>query len=533
MATRATTVTLVSAVMRCWPWCSSLGRRRNVLPSAAMALVAIGLPLAGGEAFAQLWATGASLGGGVTFTNNGNFGSIEEKKSDVIVAVTPRVGFVREGSRLRMAGDVALPATAYIRNTEPDSLDPTLYFNANLRAIENFFFVDASLQLTRELDDPFGAQTPLGSSTNSQEILRASVSPYIKGEIGPRVRYQLRNDSSYTRSTGGSVELENYYAIRNFAEVAVLPRPFGIRATFTREDSTTSEQGAAGYRYSSEIARAGVDYSPWAQLLLTLYGGRESNNYPGINTDRSFYGAAIAWQPSERTNLTGAWEDRYFGGSWRLNFTHRMPRLAWTLTSSRDDSTLAQRYLGLPATQNVAALIDASLTTRIPDPIERARAVEELIASRGLPRSLSGPVDIFTERIEIQTSTIGTVAYIGVRNSLALTFFATKTEGVYNALFPALPDSDQDNKQRGVRLSFGHQLSSLTRMNADASWRETKGLGSLAENLTTQEIYQVLVTRRLSPRTDASTGARYQTLKSNVTAEGTEAAIFFGLGHRF
>jgi uncharacterized protein (PEP-CTERM system associated) len=267
--------------------------------------------------------------------------------------------------------------------------------------------------------------------------------------------------------------------------------------------------------------------------LLTAYGGHETNNYPGINTDRGFYGAAVSWKPSERTNLFGAWEDRYFGGSWKLTFSHRMPRLAWTLTSSRDDSTLSQRYLGLPATQNVAALIDASLTTRIPDPIERARAVEDLIVSRGLPRSLTGPVDIFTERVEVQTSTTGTVAYIGVRNTLALTFFATKTEGVYNVLFPALPDSDLNNKQRGIGLSFGHQINALTTMSADASWRETQGLGSQAGDLTRQEIYQLRTARRVAPYTTVSAGARYQSLKSNVEPEGTEAAVFVGLGHRF
>jgi uncharacterized protein (PEP-CTERM system associated) len=489
---------------------------------------------AAGPASAQRWATTAALDGGVTFTDNGNFGSSEEQKSDVIVTLTPRLGFLRDGGRLRVSGDVALPVTTYVRGTQASGIDPSFFLNASLEAVENFFFVDASMQLTREVDNPFGAQTPIGSDVNDQDVFRASISPYITGNIGSRIRYQLRNDSSYTRSKGGEFELENDYAIRNFAEIALLPRPLGLRATFTREDASANDPGAVSYRYSSEIARAGVDYAPTAQLLLTAYGARETNNYPGIDSDRGFYGASVSWKPSERTNLFGAWEDRYFGGSWRFSFDHRMPRLAWAFTSSRDDSTTPQRFLGVPATQNVAALIDASLTTRIPDPIERARAVEDLIVSRGLPRTLAGPIDIYTERLEIQTSTVGTVTLIGVRNTLAFNLFMTKTQGVYSALFPSVvPGSDQDNEQRGVGLSFGHTLNAVTTVSADASWRETRGLRSFADEQTTQQTYQLRVTRSLAPRTSATAGARYQTLKSNVEPEGTEVAVFVGLGHRF
>jgi uncharacterized protein (PEP-CTERM system associated) len=516
------------------PGCSAVAGHAGLfkLRPVAIGAAAVSLLLVAADANAQRWVRSASIDSQLTLTDNGDFEDRGEKKADAILQLTPRIGFRRAGGSLRLDGDASLSAYTYADGTQPSRIDPALNLNANLEAIDDFLFVDGSMRLQRTLDNPFGPQTPAGSSVNSQNLFQARISPYVQGNLGSRVRYRLRSDTSWTRSSGGAVDLDSQYATRQSAELSVLPRPVGLALTFDRDDSDAV--GGSRGRSTSEIARAILAYSPNPQFTFGLRAGHEENNYPGIDSRRDFYGANASWRPTERTTLSMVGEKRFFGNGWQVGFQHRMPRLAWSVRSSRDVSTLPQRFLGLPVTQNVAGLIDASLTTRIPDPIERARAVEDLIVSRGLPRELVVPVDIFSERVEVQTANSATVALIGVRSTLALTAFSSVTEGLTTFSGPVpVPDTLLDNRQRGVGLTLGHQLSQVTTLSADASWRDTRGLGVATSEQTRQQTYQLRFTHLLTPKTTATGGARYQVFDSTVQNDTSEAALFVGLGHRF
>jgi uncharacterized protein (PEP-CTERM system associated) len=506
----------------------SLAARCPALIGAAAASLLVIAP----DATAQRWATSALVDSRLTLTDNGDFENRGEKRADSILELRPRIGFRRAGGGVRLDGDAALASYTYADGTQPGRIDPALDLKANFEAIDNFLFIDGSMRLQRTLENPFGPQTPAGSSVNSQRTFQARISPYVQGSIGSRVRYRLANDTSWTRSNGSSQQLNSQYATRQSAELSLLPRPVGLSLTFDRDDSDA--EGGATRRTTSEVARASLLYSPRPQFTFGVLAGHEENNYPGFNAKRDFYGMSGTWRPTERTNLSFAGERRFFGNGWQAAFDHRMPRLAWTVRSSRAVSTLPQRFLGLPVTQDVAALIDASLTTRIPDPIERARAVEDLIISRGLPRTLVVPVDIYAEQIELRTANSATVALIGPRNTVAFTAFSSVTERLVASSGPAaVPDALLDNRQRGLGVSFAHQLSMLTTLSADASWRDTRGLGLATNEQSRQQTYQLRFTHLLTPKTTATGGARYQVFDSTVQKDTSEAALFVGLGHRF
>ena len=40
------------------------------------------------------------------------------------------------------------------------------------------------------------------------------------------------------------------------------------------------------------------------------------------------YGAGLQWSPSDRTQVTGFWEHRFFGSSYSAQINHRLPRIA-------------------------------------------------------------------------------------------------------------------------------------------------------------------------------------------------------------
>ena len=112
----------------------------------------------------------------------------------------------------------------------------------------------------------------------------------------------------------------------------------------------------------------------------------------------------------------------------------------------------------LPTAGNVASSLDAILTERFPDPAERARQVQDLIARQGLPSSLPDGVNIFSESPNVVTSYSGSLALIGVRNTLALTLYYVKTITLPDAALPPTFIDFNNNVQKGVSLSLSHRL---------------------------------------------------------------------------
>ena len=70
----------------------------------------------------------------------------------------------------------------------------------------------------------------------------------------------------------------------------------------------------------------------------------------------------------------------------RFGASNRLRRFATNLSASRSVATYPQLILQLPATGNVSGLLDAILTARFPDPVERAQQVQDLIDRQAFHR---------------------------------------------------------------------------------------------------------------------------------------------------
>jgi uncharacterized protein (PEP-CTERM system associated) len=273
------------------------------------------------------------------------------------------------------------------------------------------------------------------------------------------------------------------------------------------------------------------------QLEVGARGGYERSELFVENSSVSFLGVELAWRPSERTRLEGFWEDRSFGDALSLSFNHRSPKIAWDGRASRDLTTFDDAALSLPATGDLAALLNASLQTRIVDPVERARVVEDFIARRGLPRALQGPINVFSDQVIVRTLRTGTVTFIGVRSTVALTgFFQGDKTPAADLL--SLSGDASEVKQYGGTVAFSRRVTSSAALVASASWSRTRdALGSasagVAPRETKQQVYRSQVDQQLGPRTTGFVGVRYQKILSQIEDDADEAAVFAGLAHRF
>lgn len=486
---------------------------------------------------AATWTAETSVNSQVTVTNNSSLSPAGE--SDVVAALSPTFSVRAEGGRLRLSGAAALSAVTYLDGTQASSVDPVGRFLARLEAIQDWLFIDGELSATRSLDNPLGPRIDGPSSFNRTTQLTARVSPYIERSFPNDLRLLIRSDNAWTGTRGGSESAPTEYSARHFLRFSLDPRPFGWALEAERRRDDRVDVGAEGASWY-DLARLRLRYALGGQVAVGVRGGVERSKLFIDDQSASFAGAELTWRPTERTRLEGFWEDRSFGNASSIAFTHRSPFIAWDLRGSRDLTTFDDSAFSLPATGDLGALLDAALQTRIVDPIERARAVEEFIIRRGLPRSLPGAINLFSNQVVVRTSRSGTMTFIGTRSTLALSGYYQLDETPAGDVF-GLPTGDLTGlSQRGAALTYSRRLSSLLTAVVGATWTRTRnGVGTfvtavptLSAAQSTQQTYRVQFDRQFSPRMTGFVGARYQFFSAD-SVDSHEAAVFAGLGQRF
>lgn len=498
---------------------------------AAAVVAALGAPAA-----AQQWSFDASIAARLSSSSNSNLGSATDE-GDTILNLRPRFEFRRTGGRLNLAGSFDLNAFSYFDGTQPSRLLPAIGVNGRLEAVERFFFVEAEARALQTSNNPFGAN-PDGESANANTVTTTvyRVSPYIERDVSPDFRYGLRSDNTKTGDYGSTFSLgpsaSSGRFSRHVAYAELDPVPFGWRLEAERSDTRYDDSTQAPQVL--ELARASVNYTIGADLSAGVRAGYERNSLlVGEERDNRIYGVQFRWRPSERTDLSAYREHRFFGSSWRVAFDHRMPWLAWNLVFSRGVETAPQLLFELPAVGNVASQLDAMFTTRFPDPVERARVVQEFIASRGLPSTTQRAMNLYSQRLTLVTTRSGSVGYVGPRTSVTLSGYATRVEDALGDT-PLTTDATlNNNRQRGVALVINRRLSRLSSVTLEFDYSHIRALEAIGPDSTKQATGRMRFSLQTAPRTNAFFGGGYRKLASNVVVGGEEVTAFAGIDHTF
>jgi len=489
-----------------------------------------------GPAAAQRWYLKTGVDADVTQTSNANYGLSAEAQADTILTARPYVNLRAEGGRLRVIGFAALEAQKYVHGSQTDRLLPQADLSARMVAIERLFFIDAGLSAGQTTIDPFGPRPGGGSNANTLTTTQWRLSPSIEGTAGPDLQYLLRSNNAWTNERGtdvpDGVAGANSYFGNHLIQVGRDPHPFGWRLNVERNETRYDNSNALQQAAVSDAARVEVNYAIGPDLSAGVRGGVERNNYTVVSDTQNLVGIQARWKPSVRTDLFGNWEDRYFGSSWRLEFNHRMPFLAWNLLSSRDVTTTPQELFELPASNNVTSLLDAMFTTRFPDPISRAKEVQDFIGRQGLPTSTLAPVTLYGSRISVVTRNVVTAAWTGTRSTVSFSAFRITTEDLPNSDF-ALGTADVNNIERGISIGLGHSMTPTTGLSARAFWSHITALEGFGDSNTREYEVSARVNHRLAPRTLAYGGLRARRIESNVSTSGREMAAFVGLNQAF
>lgn len=513
------------------------GERAFAANLFAAAAVAAAAP---SSAWAQKWTIEPGISSRLSWTSNAQFGTDAEAGSDTTLDVRPRIAVRAEGSRLRLAGSVALNGIAYADHTLPSRVLPEGDLSARLEAVERWLFVETSARVFQTSRDAFGVRPEGTSTSNTLTTTVGRFSPYVQGPIGPLTRYRIRSDSTWTNDSsvdsGTAASGASGYFGRYAAFIESDPRPLGWR--LEAERSETRYRDEATTPLVGDLARFVVDYAITAELSAGLRAGYERNNFVSTGTKNyTTYGGQARWQPSARTLLTGEGERRFYGSAWRLRFEHRAPRLSFNVGLSRGVESAPQSLFDLPANGNVAALIDAMFTTRYPDPAERSKVVQQFIVDQGLPATTLGPTNLRSQRLSLVTASSISIGFIGSRSSVVISGFDTRTEDLPDTSAPTPVGAAGNNTQYGGALTFSHRFGMTVSLGATVEWSRIRGLDVVAPAVspetTTQSGARVQLSVQASPKTSAIFGGRYRSIESTAAIPGHETSVYVGLDHRF
>ena len=484
-------------------------------------------------ALAEKWTVETSLGVQETATNNVNLTPSDIRQSDLITQITPTLRVNEQGAHTSLNGFVSVPLMIYARTgSQNNQVYPTVNLLGTVEFFDKFFNIDGSVAVAQQFFNPFGAQpASLDNPTaNRYQTETYTISPYIRGTTPGNIKYEFRNTNSWTNLSGAPNAAADSRYTQWTGTVSRKEATLGWDASFDITNIDFENQNPIRTR----LVRVSPLYDIDPQVRLTASAGYEWNEYALTESNNAIYGVGFEWRPTPRTQVSGNWEHRFFGSSYKFLFDHRTPLSVWSVNISRGISTYPQQLALLPSGVPLSGLLNSLFLGSIPDPLDRQRAVDQFLQNRGLPQTLTSPVNIYAQQILLQNQQQITVGLLGVRNSVFITAFNLQSEQITGSgeVLPPAFALGNDIRQTGVNAVWTHNLSSTLVLTANVGGYRSvsKAPFDLATN---QGNANIMLTSSLSPNTKAMVGARYQGLRADTGSDYNEVAAFVGLTHWF
>jgi len=469
----------------------------------------------------------------LTYTTNTAYGSGKNGDADFLVLVSPAINFEAQSTRLHLEGKVELDSFSYLQHTQPSRVLPQADIKSNLMLVERLAGVDAALVTRRTTANSFASQGSDLTSSNIYTTTQARISPYIEHEFTPFVSMAARSEVSKTHFEAvgnGVIERPNATSITNTVELVRKPAPVGAGLQYTHDSSGYDNKPRSNL--TRDAARGNVSYALSDQWVLGAIGGGEKIQTDFSHRSDGFGGGLLRWRPTERTDLNALAEHHFYGPTWDVSLTHRTPTFAALVRLQRIVESSANSIGELSSGSSLSALLDAMLTTRYPDAVQRAQVVNDAIAGRGLTDSADSVQDYYSLSVDMQQTATVRFAMMGKRNTISVGYTLFKTSPERWAQDPLVSILEQPNHQHAFDIQYNHQLTGSTSFDAIARWSRTTTPG--LDRYSVEKSLTAAFNLKLSPKTAATLGGRRQLLDSNVVEKGVnESAVFVGLSHRF
>ncbi len=278
------------------------------------------------------WSVIPSVYVGASKNDNIFLSPLGAESSDSVLQLSPAIRVDGVGRRGNVSLNYEMQNFYYSKNTEFNDTYHVLNARGNVELFPGLFFIDATLGRTQQIISR-DATIPLDNttiSTNRTDVDVASVSPFIKTNIGDTLSTEIRYESAWTRYDQGlSADIRNqsiYADLRN--NLTSSRGQWGIIY------SNRKFEPEVGGGYSYERAYVDIDYSATGQLGVLASGGYENNAYNQTTIIRTENGSTwdvgLRWNLGRQNSISIRLGERIFGKNMSLDFNYLTHRWAWS-----------------------------------------------------------------------------------------------------------------------------------------------------------------------------------------------------------
>ena len=471
-----------------------------------------------------------------TQSSNANFGTGGSARADTVLQLVPNVFFQSRHARWAAQGNLSANSIDYVSGVQPSLVTPEGNASLHSEWSPNLLYFDAAFNALQQTVSPFqgqGGALQASSYTSTQW----RVSPYIERRLRPGLQLLARSDDTwtYTSNTPAVGGIAGGRYLDQHVLLQQLPSPIGYGLDLRQTYATYDNEPYAWLRDSTLQGVASVTLTP--RLVTSLIVGRERVQAYASQQDVALYGGRLQWHPTPTGTVDARVEHRYFGTAWRLNVAGGGARSRLSVQWTRGvDSALAPIGSNATASSNLSTLLNGVLVTQVPDPLQRARLVQQLLGESGLPAGLQTAGGYYTTSSVLRNDLVVTAMVLRVRDSFAVSLYRNRDEDLFlpgQDLLRLIQTTSNNNLQTGVALSYAHRLTPLDNLSVTLQQENDTGFGLNQGQSARQRSVIAQLDHRLSPRTIALVGVRRRLLTSTVVLSGTETAVFAGFVHRF
>jgi uncharacterized protein (PEP-CTERM system associated) len=471
-----------------------------------------------------------------TVTSNVLASEGAQGKKELINSASPGLIVDLRAGGFTAAGNGRVTWVHYTRHSQPDKVMP------NGQGAAKWLLPDANAGIestasANQVKSTFlarGSTTPttLDTYTNAS----VGVAPFVRHQFTPNLTFdgKLSRRQTITVGEGSGLDVRPKSRVTDDRlSLAQTPQPAGWRLEWTHQATYTQQM--IGPSLDEEALRLVAQHAPWPELTVGLSLGQARSQVENFVTQDQPRGLQMDWRPSERTRLQGQVERRYYGNGWKIAASHRSPWFALQFAADRAPTTYAAAIGTVPPGSSLKDLYSAMLTTRIPDPVERAQVVDELMTRRQLSGGATGSGDLYDQRARLLQRTTGSLAFMGRRDVVTVAAGLTRSSPLSADADPLLSLSGQATKEYHFDAQANHLLSPTMSMSGGVRWtrawliRQADGVGVLSRDFS----WRLGLNSNLSASTTATLSLRRQIAHAPAPNNTNETAASLALMHRF
>ena len=456
-----------------------------------------------------------------TLTDNIRLSSAN-RQSEQTTDISPGIRISGESSRVKGYFDYSRRESLYAQNSSGRTSQNALNTFGSFEAIDNRAFIDFSGTISQQAISALGTQSVGSSSINSNltETTNLRISPYLRGRLGSLANYTLRYSIATNRSQ--SAQVSDVISTDTQLQINSLGSSLPLAWSMAASRQNIGYSGAGRSTESGSVTGSLI-YTLNPQLVFTLTGGQETNNFTTVGSESSWTtGLGLNWRPSETTQISASRQTRSFGESFNISLDHRTGRTAWRFGDSKD-LTSTPSQTGFASLGSTYELYFAQFAAIEPDPIKRAALVSNFLLVNGINPNTAVISSFLTSAVSVQRRQDMSVALLGVRDTVTLT--ATRSEGSRLDTLAGVADDLANSgvvRQSGLSVNLSHKLTPQTAVTLLASVQQASG--SLTQQETTTNLVNVSLTTRVGTQSTALVGLRRVMFESS-TNPYTETAI--------